>query len=89
VTCRWISYAMLDLVAPPHDRLERAVAAIELARRRGTVLVCCALGFQRSAAIVADWLVVTGRAHTAAQARRKLAASGRPVHLHSEADEAA
>ncbi|WP_192248867.1 phosphatase PAP2/dual specificity phosphatase family protein [Mesorhizobium caraganae] len=89
VTCRWISYAMLDLVAPPHDRLERAVAAIELARRRGTVLVCCALGFQRSAAIVADWLVVTGRAHTAAQARKKLAGSGRPVHLHSEADEAA
>jgi protein-tyrosine phosphatase len=81
VTCRWISYAMLDLVAPPHDRLERAVAAIELARRRGTVLVCCALGFQRSAAIVADWLVVTGRSHTAAQAGKKLAASGRPVHL--------
>lgn len=87
VTSRWLSYAMLDLVEPPHDRLERAVAAIELARRRGTVLVCCALGFQRSAAIVADWLVVTGRSHTAAQARKKLAASGRPVHLHGAADE--
>jgi hypothetical protein len=87
VTCRWLSYAMLDLVEPPQDRLERAVAAIELARRHGTVLVCCALGFQRSAAIVADWLVVTGRSHTAAQARKKLAASGRPVHLHAEADE--
>ncbi|TRC93641.1 phosphatase PAP2/dual specificity phosphatase family protein [Mesorhizobium sp. WSM4303] len=87
VTCRWISYAMLDLVAPPHDRLERAVAATELARRRGTVLVCCALGFQRSAAIIADWLVVTGRSHTAAQARKKLAASGRPVHLHSGLEE--
>ncbi|MGX5850212.1 phosphatase PAP2/dual specificity phosphatase family protein [Mesorhizobium sp. PL10] len=89
VTCRWISYAMLDLVEPPHNRLERAVAAIELARRRGSVLVCCALGFQRSAAIVADWLVVTGRSQTAAQARKNLAASGRPVHLHGEADEAA
>lgn len=88
-TCRWISVAMLDLVAPPKDALERAVASIELARRRGTVLVCCALGFQRSAAVVADWLVVSGRSHTQAQARKKLAASGRPVHLHAEADKPA
>jgi protein-tyrosine phosphatase len=80
---------MLDLVSPPQDTLERAVALTDLARRRGTVLVCCALGFQRSAAIIADWLVVSGRSHTAAQARKKLAASGRPVHLHAEADKLA
>ncbi|UVK41683.1 serine/threonine protein phosphatase [Mesorhizobium sp. AR10] len=89
VTSRWVSHDMLDLLPPHADMLDRAEASIELARRRGTVLVCCALGFQRSAAAIADWLVVTGRSHTPAQARKKLAASGRPVHLHAGVDEPA
>ena len=80
---------MLDLVPPPADTLDRAVAAIEAARKHGTVLVCCALGFQRSAAVVVEWLVATGRSHTPAQARKLLAASGRPVHLHIGVDESA
>ncbi|WP_192385799.1 phosphatase PAP2/dual specificity phosphatase family protein, partial [Mesorhizobium silamurunense] len=61
---RWISFPMLDLLPPPADVLDRAVATIEPARRQGTVLVCCALGFQRSAAVIAGWLVATGRSHT-------------------------
>lgn len=88
-SCLWTSLAMLDLVAPPADRLAEAVPAIEAARRHGTVLVCCALGFQRSAGVVAEWLVATGRSHTAAQARKVLAASGRPVHIHARVDEPA
>ncbi|TIU96817.1 MAG: phosphatase PAP2/dual specificity phosphatase family protein, partial [Mesorhizobium sp.] len=44
---RWQSFGMLDLLPPPADTLDQAVAAIEPARRHGTVLVCCALGFQR------------------------------------------
>ncbi|CAN7485477.1 phosphatase PAP2/dual specificity phosphatase family protein [Mesorhizobium amorphae] len=88
-SCRWTSLAMLDLVAPPADRLAEAVPAIEAARRHGTVLVCCALGFQRSAGVVAEWLVATGRSHTAAQARKVLAAFGRPVHIHARVDEPA
>ncbi|TGS82330.1 phosphatase PAP2 family protein [Mesorhizobium sp. M3A.F.Ca.ET.174.01.1.1] len=86
---RWISLPMLDLLPPPADRLDQAAGAIEPARREGTVLVCCALGFQRSATVVAAWLVATGRSRTPAQARRQLAASGRPVHLQIGLDEPA
>ncbi|MDX8470135.1 phosphatase PAP2/dual specificity phosphatase family protein [Mesorhizobium sp. VK23B] len=86
---RWESFGMLDLLPPPADTLDKAVAAIEPARRRGTVLVCCALGFQRSATVIAGWLVATGRSHTPAQARKQLAASGRPVHLQVGLDEPA
>lgn len=81
---RWESFGMLDLLPPPADVLDRAVAAIEPARRQGTVLVCCALGFQRSATVIAGWLVSTGRSHTPAQAQKQLAASGRPVHFQDE-----
>ncbi|TIO58106.1 MAG: serine/threonine protein phosphatase, partial [Mesorhizobium sp.] len=55
----------------------------------GTVLVCCALGFQRSATVIAGWLVASGRSHTPSQARKQLAASGRPVHLRIGLDEPA
>lgn len=88
-TGRWQSFGMLDLLPPPADVLDRAAAAIEPARGQGTVLVCCALGFQRSATVVARWLVATGRSHTPAQARKQLAASGRPVHLQAGLDEPA
>ncbi|WP_292318681.1 phosphatase PAP2/dual specificity phosphatase family protein, partial [Mesorhizobium sp.] len=76
---RWQSFGMLDLLSPPADTLDQAVAAIEPARRHGTVLICCALGFQRSATVIAGWLVASGRSHTPSQARKQLAASGRPV----------
>jgi protein-tyrosine phosphatase/membrane-associated phospholipid phosphatase len=49
---------MLDLVTPEPEALHEAARMIEQARRRGPVLVCCALGFSRSAAAIATWLVV-------------------------------
>ncbi|MEI8716259.1 phosphatase PAP2/dual specificity phosphatase family protein [Mesorhizobium sp. ISC11] len=79
--CRWISFPMIDLLPPPLAIREQAAGALENARRDGTVLVCCALGFQRSAGVVAEWLVATGRAGTPALAREMLAAAGRPIHL--------
>lgn len=57
----YVSVPMLDLVPPPPMRLREAAHAVEAARRHGTVLVCCALGYSRSAAVAATWLLATGR----------------------------
>jgi protein-tyrosine phosphatase len=58
----WQAYPTLDLVAPPPSTLRDAAATIEQAREKGAVLVCCALGYSRSASAVAAWLIITGRA---------------------------
>lgn len=52
----------LDLVAPETEQLIEAAQCIESLRLHGPVLVCCALGYSRSATAVAAWLLVTGRA---------------------------
>lgn len=65
---RYISVPQLDLTTPSAGQLERAVRAIESAMAAGPVLVCCALGYSRSAAAVAAWLVATGRAAAAVEA---------------------
>lgn len=59
-----VSVPMLDLVSPAPDRLREAARHLEALRagRRGPVLVSCALGFSRSAAVVLTWLCATGRA---------------------------
>jgi hypothetical protein len=80
-TASWVSIAIMDLVTPSAPDLERAAQAIEAARKRGTVLVCCALGFQRSAGAVAHWLVSTGRAKDWAAAETMLRNAGRTVRL--------
>ncbi|RWM67017.1 MAG: phosphatase PAP2 family protein [Mesorhizobium sp.] len=89
VTSRWTAVAMVDLLPQSPAAKAQAVAAIEAARGHGTVLVCCALGFQRSAGVVAEWLIASGRSPTPAQAHKRLAASGRPVHLRIATDEPA
>ncbi len=56
---------MLDLALPTPAALRRAAQAIEMQRQRGgDVRVCCALGFSRSAAATACWLLRSGRAAT-------------------------
>ncbi|MDH5823123.1 phosphatase PAP2/dual specificity phosphatase family protein [Luteimonas sp. RD2P54] len=79
---------MLDLVAPPPDALREAAVAIEDARRHGQVLVCCALGYSRSALAVAAWLLATGRAPDADGAIGRLRAARpevvlREAHRHA------
>jgi len=81
VEIAWLSFPTLDLVSPQHDELRNAADAIELARHKGPVLVCCALGFQRSAAAIAVWLLQYGDVKTAAEAIRVIEAGGRRIHL--------
>ena len=59
---------MLDLVPPRPDQLREAAAAIESGRSAGPVLVCCALGYSRSACVVATWLALYGGAGSVSNA---------------------
>ena len=79
--CRWISLPMLDLVPPSASERSAAAEAMEDARIHGPVLVCCALGFQRSASAVATWLLRTGRVTDGRAAEALLVSRGRPVRL--------
>lgn len=78
-----VNIPVLDLTLPRHDQLTAAVAAIEAAPR--PVLVCCALGYSRSATAAAAWLVSTGRAHSAADAAALVRQARPPVVLREEA----
>ncbi len=64
----WYSFPMLDLVTPEPSSLRAAAAAIEEAKIRGPVLVCCALGYSRSVCALATWLLSSGHAQSAADA---------------------
>jgi protein-tyrosine phosphatase/membrane-associated phospholipid phosphatase len=80
----WRSFPALDLVAVPSEILHAAVDAVEDMRRNGPILICCALGMQRSATVAALWLLRTGRAKNPDDAIRLLKATGRPVHISAD-----
>lgn len=79
----WRAIPSLDLMPLTGASIREGALAIDDGRVRGRVLICCALGFQRSAAVAACWLVRSGRAADAAAAAAQLKALGRPVHLKS------
>jgi protein-tyrosine phosphatase len=64
----WESVPMLDLVIPQPMQLRAAAASVERGRSAGPVLVCCALGYTRSAAAVATWLITSGAAKSPSEA---------------------
>lgn len=55
------SLPSLDLIAPDQQTCLQAAQAIEQLRQHGPLLVCCALGYSRSATAVAAWLLHSGR----------------------------
>ncbi|MGY4525653.1 phosphatase PAP2/dual specificity phosphatase family protein [Pseudomonas sp. TE21394] len=81
-------FPALDLIAPDSALLHQAADAIERLRSSGPVLVCCALGYSRSASAVAAWLVLSGRCNDARQAEA-LIGKARPGvvlrHAHHQA----
>ncbi len=56
--------------------------AIERLRASGPVLVCCALGYSRSATAVAAWLLHSGRAATVDEALAIIRTARTDVVLH-------
>lgn len=58
---RYVGHPWLDLVAPDAGQLLAAARSIEALRGDGPVLVACALGYSRSAAATASWLLLSGR----------------------------
>lgn len=75
------SIAMLDLIVPRFDQIDFAVAAIEAFQPIRPTLVCCALGYSRSALSVAAWLIAHGRMESAEEAISCLEALPRRVML--------
>ncbi|WP_143543698.1 phosphatase PAP2/dual specificity phosphatase family protein [Rhodopirellula sp. MGV] len=59
-TIERLELPILDLTAPTTEQLIEAAQFIESNRERG-VLVHCKAGYSRSAALIAGWLVMTGR----------------------------
>jgi len=78
----WKSFGTMDLIAPPPETVHLASNAVEAARHHGLVLICCALGFQRSATVAVDWLIATERMANPREAETLIRAKGWPVHLH-------
>jgi protein-tyrosine phosphatase len=64
----YVSIPVLDLTVPTAEQCITAAAAIERLHQHGPLLVCCALGYSRSAMAVAAWLLSTGRAGSVAKA---------------------
>ncbi|MBL8482134.1 MAG: dual specificity protein phosphatase family protein [Rhodocyclaceae bacterium] len=82
---RGYAYAgTLDLVVPALPLLRTAAEAIERLRASGPVLVCCALGYSRSAMAICAWLIASGRAADVEGALAQVGAARRRVVLTDE-----
>jgi protein-tyrosine phosphatase len=62
------SVPILDLVAPTVEQLDAGAEAIEELKAYRPTLVCCALGYSRSAATMTAWLMASGKTATVSEA---------------------
>ncbi|MGE8328978.1 phosphatase PAP2/dual specificity phosphatase family protein [Pseudomonas urmiensis] len=76
------SLPTLDLVIPDAALLRQAAETIEQLHHRGPVLVCCALGYSRSASAVAAWLLHSGRCADISEAEARIRQARPGVVLH-------
>jgi protein-tyrosine phosphatase len=72
---------MLDLLMPTIDQIDAAVRAISELEQQRPTLVCCALGYSRSAAVVAAWLLAVGKAESVGAAIEVIRTQRRPIVL--------
>lgn len=64
----YLNLPILDLTAPTRGQLDTAVAFITGQIKRGTVYVHCKIGYSRTAAVVACYLLASGKAHSPEEA---------------------
>ena len=76
------SLPTLDLIAADAGLMQQAAEAIERLHLQGPLLVCCALGYSRSASAVAAWLLLSGRCNDAAQAEALIRQARPGIVLH-------
>ncbi|MBX4948061.1 phosphatase PAP2/dual specificity phosphatase family protein [Rhizobium binae] len=86
---RWCSFPALDLTGLDKIQARAAADVIEAARHQGPVLVCCALGFQRSACVIVSWLVSSRRCENPVEALQLIERAGRRIYLPMETIHAA
>lgn len=82
-TVSYCNVPMLDLAIPTLAQLDAAVEAIDRFESQRPTLVCCALGYSRSAATIAAWLVHTGKAASTDAAIALLRERRPGVSLHA------
>ncbi|WJN59582.1 phosphatase PAP2/dual specificity phosphatase family protein [Pseudomonas sp. SO81] len=78
------SLPLLDLVAPDTEACRQGAELIEQLHQQGPLLVCCALGYSRSATLIGAWLLQSGRANSVEQAIELIRAA-RPQIVLGEA----
>ena len=75
---------VLDLTPLSEAQCASAAEAIERLRQQGPLLVCCALGYSRSAMAIAAWLLNTGRAVSVDNAALIIRTAKPAVVLHTD-----
>lgn len=68
----YLNLPVLDLTAPSRDELRAGIEFINAHRHRGPVYVHCKIGYSRSAALVASWLISVGDATTSEEALARI-----------------
>ena len=75
---------VLDMTPLSIEQCQRAAEKIDQFQKQGSVLVCCALGYSRSATAVIAWLLLTKRATNVEEAIIKVKAGRSSVVISSK-----
>jgi 1-acyl-sn-glycerol-3-phosphate acyltransferase/membrane-associated phospholipid phosphatase len=85
---RYKGLPILDLTAPTMDQLDEGVRFIRAHTRRGIVYVHCKIGYSRTAAVAAAYLLATGIVRTADEALARLRRVRPSIVVRPEAERA-
>jgi protein-tyrosine phosphatase/membrane-associated phospholipid phosphatase len=84
----YLNLPMLDLTSPTQDQLHRAIRFIAEESAKGAVYLHCKIGYSRSAAVAAAYLLASHQAATVEQAVARLRKVRPSIIIRSEAMQA-